>query len=94
MFFVFSLKWLAILMATSPIWGAFIWETWEGEIRPRLIPKAEIRALAAEQIARHGQQAGEIAFNREVEAWRRCDSFTQKKWKRIRLAIQHQTSEF
>jgi len=38
--------WLAIAAALFPIWGALIWEIWEGIVRPRRLPQTEIDALA------------------------------------------------
>jgi hypothetical protein len=82
-----TLKWSAIALATSPIWGAFVWVVWEGEIKPRFIPEAEINALADAHIARYGERAAEMAFIEEDSAWRYSDSFAQGKWKRVRQEI-------
>lgn len=81
-------KWLLIGAALSPIWGAFLWEIWEGGIRPRLVPCAEIDALAAAKLARHGDRAEEMAFIEEDRAWRYSDSFEQGKWRRVRKQIE------
>jgi hypothetical protein len=61
---------IAIGAATSPIWGTVLWVLWQGLIRPRLIPRAEIDALAAAMLARHGLKAEEAAFAEEELAWR------------------------
>lgn len=82
-----TLKLSAIALATSPIWGAFAWVTWEGSIRPLFIPEVEINALANAHIARYGERAAEMAFIEEDRAWRYSDSFAQGKWKRVRQAI-------
>jgi hypothetical protein len=87
------LKWFAIALATSPIWGAFIWVTWEGEIRPRFIPEAEINTLANDHMARFGERAAETAFIEEDRAWRYSDSFNQGKWKRVRQEIDRLSDE-
>ncbi len=82
------LSWIAIGVATSPIWGAFLWELWEGGIRPKLIPEAKIDALAAAMLARHGDRAEEMAFIEEDRAWRYSESFEQGKWRRVRKRIE------
>jgi hypothetical protein len=82
------LKWLAVGAALSPIWGAFLWELWQGAIRPRLIPRAEIDALSASMLARHGDRAEEMAFIEEDRAWRYSESFQQGKWRRVRKRIE------
>lgn len=88
-----ALKWFAIALATSPIWGAFVWVMWEGEIQPRFIPEAEINALANAHIARYGERAAEMAFIEEDRAWRYSDSFAQGKWKRVREEIERLADE-
>lgn len=82
------LFWVAIGAATAPIWGAFLWEIWEGGIRPRLIPSIEIDALSAALIAQHGSRAEEMAFIEEDRAWRYAESFEQGKWRRVRKQIE------
>ena len=79
--------WLAIAAALFPVWGALLWEIWEGVIRPRMIPQAEINTLAQEMIAKHGQRAARAAFIHEDRAWRYSDSFEQGKWRRVRKGI-------
>ena len=76
--------WVGIGAATSPIWGAILWLLWEGIIRPRLIPRAEIDALAAKLLARHGPRAEEVASAEEEAAWRNSRPFEQGKWRRVR----------
>jgi FAD/FMN-containing dehydrogenase len=71
----------------SPIWGAFVWVAWEGSIKPRFIPDAEIKALALAHIARYGERAVEMALIEEDRAWRYSDSFAQGEWKRVRQEI-------
>lgn len=76
-----------LTMTTFPIWGALALEVWLGVIRPRLIAQAEIDALAADLLRRHGSRAAEIAFIEEDRAWRYSDSFERGKWKRVRLHL-------
>ena len=82
-----ALGWIIIGAGSSPMWGAFLWLLWEGGIRPRLIPRAEIDLLAAEMLARHGGRAGEAAFAEEYLAWRNSEPFEQGKWRRVRKRI-------
>ena len=79
--------WVGIGAATSPIWGMILWLLWEGGIRPRLIPRAEIDALAAEILARHGPRAEDVASAEEEAAWRNSRPFEQGKWRRVRKRI-------
>ncbi|MGD0024124.1 MAG: hypothetical protein ABSC37_05760 [Xanthobacteraceae bacterium] len=79
-----ALVWAGIGLAIAPIWGAFIWELWEAGIRPRLIPAAEVDALAAAMLARYGDKAGKMAFIEEDRAWRYSDGFEQGRWRRVR----------
>lgn len=82
------LKWLLVGVALSPIWGAFLWELWEGDIRPRLVARAEIDAMSASMLSQYGDRAEEMAFIEEDRAWRYSDSFAQGKWRRVRKQIQ------
>lgn len=83
-----ALIWIGIGAATSPIWGAILLLLWESIIRPRLIPRAEIDALAAEMLARHGPGAEEVASAEEEAAWRNSRPFEQGKWRRVRKRIE------
>jgi hypothetical protein len=80
--------WVGIGAATSPVWGAILWLLWDGSIRPRLVPRAEIDALAAEMLARHGPRAEEVASAEEEAAWRNSRPFEQGKWRRVRKRIE------
>jgi len=82
-----ALAWTGVGLATAPIWGALVWELWQAGIRPRLIPNAEIDALAAATLARYGDKAGEMALIEEDRAWRRSDGFEQGKWRRVRTRM-------
>lgn len=86
-FLLTLIGWALVILAISPIVGAIGWEVWHGFIRPRLIPRAEIEAIATELVARYGDQAEEIAFINEDRAWRYSDSFEQGKWKRVRFFL-------
>jgi hypothetical protein len=81
------------IVCLSPIWGAFVWVMWEGEIKPRLIPEPEIMALAVAHVARYGELAAKMAFIEEDRAWRYSDSFAQGKWKRVRQEIERLSCE-
>lgn len=80
--------WIAIGAATAPIWGALLWELWEGAIRPRFVARAEIDAMSASMLSRYGDRAAEMAFIEEDRAWRYSDSFEQGKWRRVRKRIE------
>lgn len=82
------LMWAGIGAATAPIWGALLWELWEGAVRPRLVPASDIDALAAAMLARHGDRAEEMAFIEEDHAWRYSESFEQGKWRRVRKRVE------
>ena len=60
---------------------------WQGNIRPRLIPRSEIDSLAAEMLARYGPRADEAAFAEEDRAWRESQTFERGKWRRVRKRI-------
>lgn len=52
------LWYLIISLATAPIWGTFIWHTWQFSIRPRFIPQEEIDRIVAEMQANpHPEEA-------------------------------------
>ena len=82
-----ALSWIVIGAATSPIWGALLWILWQGTIRPRLIPRAEIESLAADLLARYGPRAEEAAFAEEDRAWRESQTFERGKWRRVHRRI-------
>lgn len=70
-----GLKWILIALALSPVWGALLWELWEGSVKPRFIPKVELLAEAEALIEQHGTGASNVAFANEDRAWRYSDSF-------------------
>lgn len=78
--------WFAIAAALSSVWGALLWEIWEGVVRLRMLPQKEIDALARQMIAEYGQRAADSAFANEDRAWRYSDRFERAKWRRVRLA--------
>jgi hypothetical protein len=55
-------RWVIVGVCTAPIWDSRVWVIWEGSIRPRLIPAAEIEAEARRLLARWGDRAAEMAF--------------------------------
>lgn len=75
------------ITASSPIWGALLWDAWELRIRPRLIPFVEIKTLADDMIAIYGPHAEEAAFIEEDRAWRYSKTFQQGKWHRVRREL-------
>jgi hypothetical protein len=70
-----------------PIWGSLLWELWEGDIRPLLIPLTEIDALSVAMLVQHADSAEQMAFIEEDRAWRYSDSFEQGKRRRVRKTI-------
>lgn len=76
-----------LIFATSPMWGAVLWELWFGIMLPLFVPAREIHALAEVLMCRHGGRAEEVAFLNESKAWFECDSFEQGKWRRVRRYI-------
>ena len=83
-----ALLWIGIGALMSPIWGALLWVLWQAFVRPRLIPRGEIDALAADMRARYGQRAGEAAFAEENLAWRNSQTFERGRWRRVRQRIE------
>lgn len=81
--------WLAIGVATAPVWGAGLWVLWQGIVRPYLIPRGEVERLATLLVERHGERAEEVAFGEEYGAWRNSDGFEQGKWRRVRKFIKN-----
>lgn len=81
------LWWVIVGVCTAPIWGSLVWVIWEGSIRPRLIPAAEIEADARRLLARWGDRAAEMAFIKEDRAWRYSETFEQGRWRRVRMMI-------
>jgi hypothetical protein len=80
--------WLVLGVASAPIWGALLWTLWQGFVRPRMIPRAEVERLAAELLARYGPRAEDIAFAKEYAAWHHSDGYEQGKWRRVRSVIE------
>jgi len=83
----FGLKWLAIGVALSPIVIGIGWVIYDMEVRPRLIPRAEIEAMADEVMREHPDDPEEWAFMEEHAAWFRSHSVEQGKWHRVRKVI-------
>lgn len=79
------LWWMIVGVATTPIWGAFLWHTYQFSIRPCLVPQEEIDRLVAEMLDR--DDPDEAAFVEEQAAWYRGDTFEQGKWRLVRKAL-------
>jgi hypothetical protein len=56
-------------------------------IRPSLIPRAEIEALADELMRRQPDDPEGAAFAAECAAWYRSENFEEGKWRRVRRAV-------
>lgn len=63
------------------------WVIYDMEIRPRLIPRDEIEAMADEVMRKHPEDPEEWAFMEEHAAWYRSLSFEQGKRHRVRKVI-------
>ncbi len=81
----YDLGWFAL--AVSPIALGVGWVVYEGLIRPRLIPRAQIEASADEVMRNHPEDPEEWAFMEEHAAWHRSNAFEQGKWRRVRKVI-------
>lgn len=79
--------WLAVVTALSPIVLAIAWVIYDMEVRPRLVPRAEIEAMADEVMSKHPENPEEWAFMEEESAWYRSNTFEQGKWHRVRRVI-------
>jgi hypothetical protein len=82
-----ALKWLAVIVVLSPIWGAIGWEVIAGVLLPRLIPRRDIERHADEIMRQYPEDPEQAAFINEHRAWRDSDSREQGKWKRVRREI-------
>jgi len=80
-------KWIALLLAISPIVLGIGWGIVEGSILPRLISRAEIHVLANTLMQRRPDDPEEAAFIEEYAAWYRSESYEQGKWRRVRKEI-------
>ena len=67
--------------------GVIAWEEWQRVLRPRMVPKAKIDAMADALIARYGAKAEEYAYIEEDRAWRRSETFRQGLWRRVRREL-------
>ncbi|MFG1364121.1 hypothetical protein [Xanthobacter versatilis] len=82
-----ALKWLLIVAALSPIVLGIAWAICEGSVLPRLLPRAEIEAMADDVIRDHPDDPEEWAFMEEHAAWYRSHSFEHGKWHRVHKVI-------
>jgi hypothetical protein len=85
--------WVVVGVFTAPIWGSLAWVIWQGSIRPRLIPAAEIEEEARRLLSRCGDRAAEMVFIEEDRAWRYSESFEQGRWRRVRRTIDRLQSD-
>jgi hypothetical protein len=67
--------------------GIVAWEEWQRVLRPRMVPKARIDAMADALIARYGPKAEEYAHIEEDRAWRYSETFRQGLWRRVRREL-------
>ena len=79
--------WLIAIVALSPMVLGIGWVIYDMEIRPRLVPREEIEAMADEVIRKQPEDPEEWAFMEEHAAWYRSLSFEQAKWHRVRKVI-------
>ena len=75
------------IVCLSPIWGTLLWCFWEGSVRPRLIPRAQILTEVDRLWDEDEARAFERACIEEHAAWYRSEAFEQGRWKRIREEI-------
>ena len=75
------------IICLSPIWGAFVWEVWQGVVRPAMITRDEINTKVDRLMLRDDGRGFEAACCEEHAAWYRSESFEQGRWRRIRKEI-------
>ena len=63
------------------------WEVWQFRIRPMLIPKAKIDAMADALIARYGPNAEKMTYAEEDRAWRYSETVKQGVLRRVRREL-------
>ncbi|MCZ8105049.1 MAG: hypothetical protein O9972_45045 [Burkholderiales bacterium] len=80
--------WVIAGISTAPIWGAFLWHTYEFRVRPLNIPRDEMDLLVAAMLEQDDPE--EAAFIEEQAAWYRSDTFEQGKWRRVRRILSGQ----
>lgn len=83
----YILKWTMIAFALAPIVTAIVWSIVESAILPRLIPKAEIDALADDVMRRFPDDPEQAAFIEEHAAWFRSKIDEQGRWHRVRKEV-------
>jgi hypothetical protein len=79
--------WIVLAACSAPVWGALLWELWEGDVRPRMVPRGIIDRAARAILAKHGEQAEQLVWLEETRAWRYSDPFKQGCWRRVRRRI-------
>lgn len=81
------LDWFFCLLAVSIPLGVAIWTIFTSEIRPLLVPRAEIERLADEILNRFPADPVAAANGKEVDAWMRSDLFRMGLYRRVRLEL-------
>jgi hypothetical protein len=79
--------WIVLAACSAPFLGTLLWELWEGDVRPRLIPSNVIDRAATAILTIHGERAEQVAWIEEDRAWRYSDPFKQGCWRRVRKRI-------
>lgn len=79
--------WLAVVIALAPMVLGIGWAIYEGSVLPRLVPRAEIEAMADAVMRDHPEDPEEWAFMEEHAAWYRSLIFEQGKWHRVQKVI-------
>lgn len=74
-------------MALSPIVIGIGWGVVVGSVLPRLVPRAEIEAMADEVMRDHPEDPEGWAFMEEHAEWFRSHVVEQGKWHRVRKTI-------
>jgi hypothetical protein len=72
-----------VALALSPMAIGLGWAIWEGHVRPTLIPRATIEALADKVLAESHDDPLDVIEGYECRAWRKSDSFEQGQWRRV-----------
>lgn len=81
LFFVFG------FFCLFPIWGALVWEIWQGHIRPAIIGQNLIQSEINQLYTQYGNNVFDYVCRREHRAIYQCDSYKIGYWRRIRREI-------
>ena len=83
----YFLRWMMLLLALSPIWGALLIEIWLLLILPNLRPISEIHKEAARFLVRFPNDPIERVDFEIHAAWMCSDSFAVGKLFRVKCLI-------